>query len=220
MSFLSRLKSKPPELRVLDLIKEHQILSVKTADCLQHALTAKTNDMHEETKFQLKKLNNAEEEADSIRRNIEKELAEGILPPLNRADMARLIEKLDDVPDWCKESGRILEILSWDEISEELKESFTEMTRLVNSCVHSLADVVTLLYTDHETSLDVCNTVEILEHEIDNLYFETLKKFYNSAMEPKTMLLANEFARCLEMIGDSCEDTADLIRVVIVSTFL
>jgi predicted phosphate transport protein (TIGR00153 family) len=193
---------------------------VKTADCLQHALTAKTNNMYEETKLQLKELNNAEEEADSIRRSIEKELAEGILPPLNRADMARLIEKLDDVPDWCKESGRILDILSWDEISEELRESFIEMTRVVNSCVHSLADVVSLLYTNHEKSLDGCNTVEILEHEIDNLYFETLKKFYVSVMEPKTMLLANEFARCLEMVGDSCEDTADLIRVVIVSTFL
>jgi predicted phosphate transport protein (TIGR00153 family) len=192
---------------------------MKAADCFQSAVEAKMNDLIEETICQIQDLSIAEEEADNLRRRIENELALGVLPPLNRADLARLTERLDEVPDWCKESGRILEILAWNQIPDEIKETFVEMTRLTNRCIHSLAKVVTLLYTDHEEALDACNTVEIIEHEIDNHYIEVLNRFYQSNMEPKTMLLANEFAKGLEMIGDSCEDAADLIRVVIVSTF-
>lgn len=220
MSFLSFLRSKPPEIKVLDLIEKHLSLSLVAADNLQKAVEAKMADKIEGCLFCIRELNKAEEEADSVRRDIEKELAGGILPPLSRADMARLTERLDNVPDWCKQTGRILEIISANELPEDLKGILLETTQMTNKCVHSLADVVRLLYTDHESALDACNTVEILEHEIDNLYIETLRKFYESDLKPNTLLLANELAESLEMIGDSCEDAADLIRVVVVSTFL
>jgi len=220
MSFLGFLSGKPPEIKVLDLIEKHQSLSLVAADNLQKAVEAKMADKIEGCLFYIRELNKAEEEADNVRRDIEKELAGGILPPLSRADMARLTERLDNVPDWCKQTGRILEIISADELPEDLKGILLETTHMTNKCVHSLADVVRLLYTDHESALDACNTVEILEHEIDNLYIETLRKFYESDLKPNTLLLANELAESLEMIGDSCEDAADLIRVVVVSTFL
>lgn len=220
MSFLSFLRSKPPEIKVLDLIEKHLSLSLVAADNLQKAVEAKMADKIEGCLFCIRELNKAEEEADNVRRDIEKELAGGILPPLSRADMARLTERLDNVPDWCKQTGRILEIISANELPEDLKGILLETTQMTNKCVHSLADVVRLLYTDHESALDACNTVEILEHEIDNLYIETLMKFYESDLKPNTLLLANELAESLEMIGDSCEDAADLIRVVVVSTFL
>ncbi|MCK4437829.1 DUF47 family protein [Candidatus Bathyarchaeota archaeon] len=204
----------------MDLIEKHLSLSLVAADNLQKAVEAKMADKIEGCLFCIRELNKAEEEADNVRRDIEKELAGGILPPLSRADMARLTERLDDVPDWCKQTGRILEIISADELPEDLKGILLETTQMTNKCVHSLADVVRLLYTDHESALDACNTVEILEHEIDNLYIETLRKFYESDLKPNTLLLANELAESLEMIGDSCEDAADLIRVVVVSTFL
>ena len=220
MSFLSFLRSKPPEIKVLDLIEKHLSLSLVAADNLQKAVEAKMADKIEGCLFCIRELNKAEEEADTVRRDIEKELAGGILPPLSRADMARLTERLDNVPDWCKQTGRILEIISANELPEDLKGILLETTQMTNKCVHSLADVVRLLYTDHESALNACNTVEILEHEIDNLYIETLRKFYESDLKPNTLLLANELAESLEMIGDSCEDAADLIRVVVVSTFL
>ncbi|MCK4318036.1 DUF47 family protein, partial [Candidatus Bathyarchaeota archaeon] len=201
-------------------IEKHLSLSLVAADNLQKAVEAKMADKIEGCLFCIRELNKAEEEADNVRRDIEKELAGGILPPLSRADMARLTERLDNVPDWCKQTGRILEIISANELPEDLKGILLETTQMTNKCVHSLADVVRLLYTDHESALNACNTVEILEHEIDNLYIETLRKFYESDLKPNTLLLANELAESLEMIGDSCEDAADLIRVVVVSTFL
>jgi predicted phosphate transport protein (TIGR00153 family) len=220
VSFLSFFGGKPPEMKVLDLIEKHQSLSLLAADNLKRAIEEKMAGNEESCMNYIKKLNNAEEKADNVRRDIEKELASGILPPLSRADMARLTERLDHVPDWCKQTGRICEIISAEKLPENVKEVLLETTQMTNRCVHSLTNVVKLLYTNHELALDACNTVEILEHEIDNLYIETLRKFYESDLESSTLLLVNELAESLEMIGDSCEDAADLIRVVVVSTFL
>jgi len=219
MSFLGFLRGKPPEIKVLDLIDKHQSLSLAAADNLQKAFEAKTADNIGVCKSFIVKLNKAEEEADGVRREIMKELASGILPPMSKADMARLTERLDNVPDWCKQTGRIFEIVSGEEVPEDVKNVLLETTRIANKCVRSLAEVVQLLYTDHEAALDACNAVEILEHEMDNLYIETLGMIYESDLKPSTLLLVNELAASLEMIGDSCEDAADLIRVVVVSTF-
>jgi predicted phosphate transport protein (TIGR00153 family) len=219
MSFLGFLRGKPPEIKVLDLIEKHQSLSVAAADNLQKAFEAKVVDDGRVCHSFIRKLNEAEEEADGVRREIMKELASGILPPMSRADMARLTERLDNVPDWCKQTGMICEIVSGEELPDNVKGILTETTRIANKCVRSLSEVVRLLYTDHEAALDACNAVEILEHEMDNLYIETLGMFYESDLKPSTLLLVNELAASLEMIGDSCEDAADLIRVVVVSTF-
>lgn len=219
MSFLGFLRGKPPEIKVLDLIEKHQSLSLAAADNLKKAVEAKVADDGKSCHSYIRDLNRAEEEADDVRREIMKELASGILPPMSRADMARLTERLDNVPDWCKQTGRICEIVSLKELPEDVKDTLLETTRIANKCVRSLAEVVRLLYTDHEAALDACNTVEILEHEMDNLYIETLGMFYDSNLKPSTLLLVNELAESLEMIGDSCEDAADLIRIVVVSTF-
>ncbi|MBN2334637.1 DUF47 family protein [Candidatus Bathyarchaeota archaeon] len=220
MSFLDALRGKPPEIRVLDLIEKHQQLSVAAADCLLKAIEAKMDGDGDDAECQIKDVFASEEEADVVRRGIENELASGILPPLSRADMARLTERLDEVPDWCKQSGRILEIMSMDNLPDDVRDIFVEQTRMTDKCVRALSEVVKLLYTDHEAALDACNAVEIIEHEIDNLYIETLRRFYYSRMTPQSLLLANELAEALEMIGDSCENAADLVRVVVVSTFL
>ncbi|MGD2200756.1 MAG: DUF47 family protein [Candidatus Bathyarchaeota archaeon] len=220
MSFLSFLGGKPPEIRVLELIERHQELSVVAADNLKRAVEAKVAGDLEGCESCIRELFKAEEEADVTRREIERELASGILPPMSRADMARLTERLDEVPDWCKQTGRICEIISAERLPEDMKDVLLETTQLSNKCVHSLANVMGLLYTDHEAALDACNAVEILEHEMDNLYIESLRMSYESDLEPSTLLLVNKLAESLEMIGDSCEDAADLIRVVAVSTFI
>lgn len=220
MDFLDFLRGKPPEIKILDLIEKHQSLSLEAADNLKKAVEAKVADDSKSCHSYIRDLNRAEEEADDVRRDIMKELAGGILPPMSRADMARLTERLDNVPDWCKQSGKICEIVSSDELPADMKNILLETTLIANKCVRSLANVVRLLYTDHEAALDACNTVEILEHEMDNLYIEALGMFYESELRPNTLLLVNELAGSLEMIGDSCEDAADLIRVVVVSTFI
>lgn len=210
---------KPPEFRVLDLIEKHLSLCVSTSDELLNAVEAKVAEEREKFEAHAKNVSRFEEEADNVRREIFETLAGGILPPLSKGDLINLVERLDMIADWSKESGRILEILPLEEFSKDLKYLFMEFTKMTNHCAHALSNVVRLLYTDYKKALDECNRVELFETEIDTLYMETLKALFDSKLKAQTLFLANELAKSLEMTGDSCEDTADLIRVVIVSTF-
>jgi len=213
------LRRRRPESRVLDLLERHVSLCVSASDELVKAFKAKVSGDISEAGRHIRALSGFEEQADGVRREIVDLIAGGILPPLSKGDLMGLVAKIDLVADWSKEAGRILEILPLEGLSEELKELLFEFVKMDNRCVHALERVVRLLYTDHEEALDACNLVEMIEEGIDALYIEALRMLHASGLDAPTLFLANQLVESLEMIGDSCEDTADLIRAVVVSTF-
>lgn len=219
MNFLDRFRRKPPEIRVLDLLDKHLAQCVASSDHLLLAMETKLKGNIDESRRHIATVAQSEGNADRIRREIINELAEGILPPLNKEDMMELVYQLDEVADWSKEAGRILDIIDMSLVPEILRTHLSEQTKLANQCTQSLKRVVKYLYTDHEKALEECNQVEALEHEMDDKYIEILNGIYTEAPEPRLIFMLKELAQTIEMIGDSCEDTADLIRVVVVSTF-
>ena len=206
-------------MRVLDLLDKHLLLCVKAADYLFLAVNEKIGGNIKHSIQHIIMLSEMEEEADDVRRKIINTVAGGILPPMSKEDMMQLINRLDKVADWSKEAGMILEILDIDGMSKKLKRLISEQTKLAYQCTRGLSNVVKSLYIDHDKALDQCNLVEIIEHEMDVKYMEILSEIYASAPEPRHIFLLKELAQTIEMLGDSCEDTADLIRVVVVSTF-
>lgn len=80
-------------------------------------------------------------------------------------------------------------------------------------------EVLKLLYQDWRKAIDKCSEVEQLESEIDELYISILEALFQSDLKPQTLFLANEVARTLENLGDSCEDTSDVMKIVAVSTY-
>lgn len=210
---------KPPEVKVLEAIEEHLWLCVSASDELLYAVEAKMAKEWKNAASHLENVSRMEEQADEVRRVIAKYLAGGILPPLNKVDLMKLVERVDMIADWSKESGMILDILPTEEFTEDLKELFIKFTKKTNQCTHAVFDTTRLLYTDYKKALDKCYQVELIEKDVDLLYAESLKTLFKSNLKPQTIVLANELARSLEMTGDSCEDTADLVRVVIVTTF-
>jgi len=207
------------EKRVLDLLERHVSLCVSASDELVLAYKAKAYGSLDEAGRHIRALSGFEEQADAVRREMVDLIAGGVMPPLSKSDLMSLVAQIDLVADWCKEAGRILEILPLNGFSDELKELLFEFVKMDNRCVHTISRVVRLLYTDHEDALDACNLVEMIEEGVDALYIETLRMLHASGLDAPTLLLAGKLVESLEMIGDSCEDTADLIRAVIVSTF-
>lgn len=219
MSFLNIFRRKRPEITVLDLLDKHLSLCVKTSYHLLVAVTEKIKDHSDQSNKHITTISETEEEADNVRREIINTLATGILPPLSKEDMMQLINRLDKVADWSKEAGRILGIIDMNEITQKLKQLILEQTKLAYQCTQGLSHVVSTLYIDQKNALDLCNLVEIIEHEMDIKYIEILSEIYTSAPDPSLIFLLKELTHTIEMLGDSCEDTADLIRVVVVSTF-
>ncbi len=216
MKFL-RLRRRS-EVEVLDLIKRHVEVCVSASDELKRAVDAKLVGNEKGVEERLKRLSSFEGEGDKLRRRMAEELAKGMLPPVSREDFMRLIEMLDKVADWSKDAGRVLAALSAKDLSERSKGCFRMLAERVNNCVHTLSNCVKLFYEDYEGASKECTYVETIEEEVDSLYVNTLKTLCSSEWSIKSFVCWIELAKHLEMVADSCEDTCDLIRIIMVST--
>jgi predicted phosphate transport protein (TIGR00153 family) len=218
MGFLKIKLRTPPEEKVLNLIEKHLSFCVSASEELGEAAKAKIN--KEQTWMpHLERLYDSEEKADSVRRELVGVLAAGILPPLSKGDLMQLTAKLDMVADWSKEAGRILEILPVEDLPHDMGRVFVSLVEETGRCVHALSTAIDSLYTDHEKSLEQCDRVEEIEHLVDSIFIESMKTLFESEMSPQFLLLLNTLVNDFEMVSDTCEDTADMIRVVIISTF-
>jgi len=210
---------RPPEAGVLELLEKHVSLCVLASDDLVQATELKTTGNETEARNALEKLFNAERAADELRRKMAEELAKGILPPLSREDLMRVVRRLDLVTDWLKDGGRVLAILPTNELPENFKKLLFELAKKLRECVHVLGHSIRTVYEDYKKALDECYEVEKIEREIDHMYMGILDKMKHFDVKNQTSLLLMEFLRSLESAADECENTADFLRIMIVSTF-
>ena len=206
-----------PEVKILREIDEHMNLCLKATEKLLEAVEGTF--LGRDAEKSIKKVTIIEANADDIRRGIVRELSEGILPPMNKEDLIRLTWKQDKVANWAKESAEILRLLKESELSEELVEAFVELATLNIEGVRALQDVLKLLFDDWKQAVEKCKVVEDKETDIDLQYQRTLELLMKSNLDAGTLMIANELARTLENLGDDCEDTSDLMKVVAISTF-
>jgi len=206
-----------PEVKILREIDEHMNLCLKATEKLLEAVECTF--LGRDAEKSIKKVTIIEANADDIRRGIVRELSEGILPPMNKEDLIRLTWKQDKVANWAKESAEILRLLKESELSEELVEAFVELATLNIEAVRALQDVLKLLFDDWKQAVEKCKVVEDKETDIDLQYQRTLELLMKSDLDAGTLMIANELARTLENLGDDCEDTSDLMKVVAISTF-
>jgi len=219
MSFIDFFKRKPPEIEILDLLNKHLDLCIKATDLLNQALKYKQEEKQTEASKLIKEIKAAEEEADYRRREIINKLAHGILPPISKEDMMELVKLLDNVIDWTDESAQLLNTLDIHRIPKHIRDFIIEQQKLGNQCIHTLRETIVTLNEDYDQALDKCNLVEIIEHEMDNTYLQIHEAIYRTQLSVNDAILIKQLADYLENVGDSCEDTADLVRVVVVSAF-
>ena len=219
MSVLKYLRRKSPEIEILDGLNKHLNLCVKAADLLSEATNYKIKGDQAKAHTIYKEVTQTEEEADYQRREIIDNLAKGVLPPISKEDMMNLVGLLDTVVDWTNTSSQFLDMIDFSDIPEMMIALFSEQIKLGHQCVHALKDTIQTLYDDYTTAQDKCNLVEIIEHEMDNIYLQIHQEIYRGHLSVNQALILKELADSLEMMGDSCEDTSDLVRVVAVSAF-
>ncbi|MFW6109422.1 MAG: DUF47 domain-containing protein [archaeon] len=219
MSFLDFLQRKNPEIQILELLEKHLETCIKATDLLSKAMKHKLDEKNEKANYIIEEIKKAEETADYQRREIIDRLAHGVLPPISKEDMMKLVQLLDNVIDWTDESSQIVKIIQLNNIPEHIRNLLVDQQKLANKCVHALRDTIITLYDDYEKALDRCNLVEIVEHEMDKIYTDIHEALYDKELSVNQAILIKELADRLENVGDSCEDTADLVRVVVVTAF-
>lgn len=209
--FENRRKSK-----TLKLAQDQIIKAINTVTELDNALTAFSEGRHEATEKCLERLFSEEEEIDELRRSVFTELTKGDLPPKYREDLKGLVEHLDIMADYVKDSARCLKILMTTRIPKEVLDSCLRISNALVKCASALQNSIEMLGVDTSQAQELTNKVDIMEDHIDDEYFKAkiLSIKYTKEIDCATLLILRDFTEFMERIADMCADTADHIRVL------
>ncbi len=157
-----------------------------------------------------------EGEADAIKRELLKELSKGLIHPISREELVRLVLINDDIAVYLKAATRRACLVEPNVVSEGIKELVLSMVRKVREATELLKEAIEELSRDPRKSLELADRVESIEEEVDELRINALAKVLKFCDEsrPSACIVAKEVVDAVENSADRCEDSADVIRSV------
>jgi predicted phosphate transport protein (TIGR00153 family) len=201
------------------MVEDHLELTEKAVIALHKMVEVAADCDKDACKQAFLDISEMEMAADNLRRNMVKELTEGDMFPEERDDLMELVRAADWIADWSKEAGRILNIIPFDKVSDEMKTATLNMVKANVDCVKVLRQSIDALPTNPKKSLSLADEVEMLEETIDDLYGEVRLLFVTEDLPEFTtgaLILLNEFFDAVETIADWSENTADIVRAIAV----
>jgi len=212
--FTRRRKSK-----VLEIADRQMTLAIDTVIELEKEINAASKGKKEEAKASFEKLSIVEHEIDELRRTIFEELTRGSLPSKDREDIMHLVKRLDDMADHVKDAARAVLVLLEADVMREMWEHFADTSRELVTCATTLRNAIEKLGTDPPKAMELAKEIDNIEHRVDEKYVEgkALLLKHSNKMDAATILLLKDLIEEMEHVADSCDDTADYVRILTVA---
>lgn len=200
--------------QVLVQARDHVEQVSRAVDQLQQAIGEYARGALAECKASCDRVENSEKQADEIRRELLRGIAEGMFLPPDREDLIHLVERMDDIADHACAAARLI-ILLRHPVDPDIKERLVQFTSLLQAAVGHLGQALSALYRGEvEAALEACNQVEAKEEEADRQKSRFLEILFTRPMEAGALLLLRELIEALENTADKTEDSADLVRLL------
>ena len=154
-----------------------------------------------------------ENEADKIVHKMRNYLIKDFLPPIDREDIALIVNKLDDIEDGIDEAIINIRIL-------DIKEIRAESVKLVNilvECCMAVKEIFANLKNFKNIDLIKEKTAQVnnLEEDGDRAYEELMTSLYKHGKDPINLIKWTNLYNCLEATIDKCEEIGDCIEDVV-----
>ncbi|MCK4953244.1 DUF47 family protein, partial [Candidatus Bathyarchaeota archaeon] len=195
--FEKRRKSK-----TLQLAQDQITKAIGTVLELDKALAYFSEGRREEVEQSLERLFSEEVIIDNLRKNVFEELSKGELPPNYREDLWGLVEHLDIMADYVKDSARCLKLLLETKVPKEILDVLVNMSKLLVECTVFLSSSIEMLGVNPSQVREIANEVDTIEDRVDDAYLQTKLLFfkYTNEMDCATMIVLRDFTEYLERI--------------------
>jgi len=211
-------------LRERDIIKksvDHVKYIVDTVNYMNEMIKHVSMEEYEKALEYFRKADEAEKKADVVKRSIIEELSRGVIHPLDREHLLRLILVSDDIAAHAKAVVRRLKIIVGMKyrIPVELMEIVKQMSQKIVEAANFVLKAIEMLGTNPRSSLLFASDIEKLEEDVDVLRIEaleTLMRYCRAEFGPECIMF-KELIDNLEATSDKCEDTGDMIRAIAIS---
>lgn len=212
--FARRRKSK-----ILEIADRQMTLAIDTVTELEKEIAAALKGDKAQAKLSFEKLSLVEHEIDELRRTVFEELTRGSMPSKDREDIMHLVKRLDEMADHVKDGARAVLLLLDTDVPKEIWKKILETASELVGAATTLRKAIEKLGTNPSEAMELAKKIDVIENRVDQNYLEekALLLKHSGKMEIATALLIKDLIEELEHVADSCDDTADYVRILTVA---
>jgi len=164
-----------------------------------------------------------EREADTMRREIMKDVSKGELNPSVRTDLSHLVKRMDDVANCATGVARRIDTIPskfWEQSNEETINLISEMMSKSVECVEFLDKILIDLLGNRTQVKEIAVKINDIEHQIDVLNIKLRKSLQQTDYKVNyfTIFTVGMTMNIIEAISDAIEAVADYIMVLLTSS--
>jgi predicted phosphate transport protein (TIGR00153 family) len=212
--FAQRRKSK-----ILEMADRQMTLAIDTVIELEKSIKAAKKGDKQEAKASFDKLSRIEHEIDELRRIVFEELTRGSLRSKDREDIMHLVKRLDELADHVKDASRAVILLLEAKVPQAMWTQFVETANELVDCATTLRKAIEQLGVDPVKAMELAKQIDKIEGQVDAKYLKSKAMLleYSKETDAATILLLKDLIEEMEHVADSCDDTADYVRILTVS---
>ncbi len=202
----------PHEARFFDLFAQHSQTIVQGAEALQGVLRG-----GDDVLAYCQKVNQFEQQADDITRNVLTAVRRTFITPFDRVDIKDLITSMDDAIDQMQQTAKavtLFEVKQFEQPMREIGAILVDCSRLVVRALplmQAIGDNVTTLTA-------ITEELTKLEGRVDDLHDIGLKELYLKHRNANAMdyIVGAEIYDHLEKVADRFDDVANEINSIVI----
>lgn len=158
------------------------------------------------------KVHTIEHEADLARHKVMKELMREFITPIEREDIVRTIQQIENVTDSIESVARRVYMFDFKYILEEAKAFST----LIVKCCEATRDMLVEFKDFRKSKVIHDHIVKVNDYEEqgDRLHLETLRKLYSSRGDAVHIEAWTRMLDKMEQCCDACEDVSEVVEDV------
>jgi uncharacterized protein len=202
----------PKEERFFDLFARHAQTSLQCGLALQEVLKG-----GEQTPLNCQRVNQIENEADNITREVLTAVRRTFITPFDRGDIKNLITAMDDAVDQMQQTAKavvLFEVRTFEPPMREIGNLIIECANLVGRALplmQSIGPNVAML-------TQITEELTKLEGRVDDLHDIGLKELFLKHRDANTMdfIVGAEIYDHLEKVADRFDDVANEINSIVI----
>src|SRR6188474_2779479 len=207
-------KLLPREGNFFEMFNQHAERIVEAAHAFSN-LVANYSDVQKREAFN-REVDHAERAADRITHEVNRALHRTFITPIDREQIHKLINTMDDVADLIQDSAETMALYDVRHMTDDI----TRLTTLSVKCCDRLQDAVALIEkvsdaATAEAALKTCEEIDRLESDADRVMRSAMSKLFREEPDVREVLKLKAIYELLETITDKCEDVANIVEGIV-----
>ncbi len=200
---------------------EHVRKTLETVVEFERGFTIYAKEKNPELALEIfRRVGTLESEADTLRRDLLKNIATSELSPMMRENLSVLVKRIDRIANAADGAGRRMAGLESQHLlalGEEIFDLVLEMIHFSVEATKILFHMMKRLEDEDEKIFIMCEKIQTLEHKCDMLHSHIYEKLNRLEEAPFNHFVAIQISNLVDMIEsitDKVEDVSDYIEIL------